>query len=240
VLPYEHFSVLMNAKRRQCFYSACNIDGQRSKSSNRTAWRFDPRIPNEMQIMKECYGNAPKFSRGHMTRREDPAWGSSAAIIQRGADDSMHVTNVTPQMQSFNAPISGWGSRTMRFSTRGRTIRKSRCSRGRTSRRTTRRCSVCAIPVKFWKVIAFVHDETGELCATGYEMSQEENLEPPEFVFGDFVSPQLNVSTQVAIATIESRAGISFDGLADVDPLSNEGLEAPVKPLLFPEQIRFI
>jgi endonuclease G len=96
------------------------------------------------------------------------------------------------------------------------------------------------IPVKFWKVIAFIHDETGELCATGYEMSQEDNLEPPEFVFGDFVSPQLNISTQVPISTIESRAGISFDGLADVDPLSNEGVGEPAGPLLFPEQIRFI
>ena len=28
------------------------------------------------------------------------------------------------------------------------------------------------VPVEFWKVIAFVHDETDELCATGYTMSQ--------------------------------------------------------------------
>ena len=54
--------------------------------------------------MYECYGNPPKFSRGHMTRREDPVWGKpdEAAL---GNADSMHVTNVTPQMQSFNAPI---------------------------------------------------------------------------------------------------------------------------------------
>ena len=104
VLQYEHFSVVMNAKRRQCFFSACNINGARSKSSKRTAWRFDPRIPQEMQIMKECYGNTPKFSRGHMTRREDPVWGApdSASL---GNSDSMHVTNTVPQMQPFNAGI---------------------------------------------------------------------------------------------------------------------------------------
>jgi endonuclease G len=96
------------------------------------------------------------------------------------------------------------------------------------------------IPVKFWKVIAFVHDETGELCATGYEMSQEDNLTPQEFVFGDFVSPQLNVSTQVPISTIESRAGISFNGLSEVDPLGSEGIGETPRALLFPEQIRFI
>ena len=54
--------------------------------------------------MNECYGNPPKFSRGHMTRREDPGWGD-AKTAKRGNEDSMHVTNTTPQMQAFNAPI---------------------------------------------------------------------------------------------------------------------------------------
>ncbi len=239
VLPYEHFSVLMNARRRQCFYSACNIDGERSKSSKRTAWRFDPRIPQELQIMKECYGSTPKFSRGHMTRREDPAWGQSAAVIQRGADDSMHVTNVTPQMQSFNAPI--WlALEDYALQHAREDDQKISVFTGPYFSRNDPTMFGVRIPVKFWKVIAFVHDETGELCATGYEMSQEDNLEPPEFVFGDFVSPQLNVSTQVPISTIESRAGMSFGGLADVDPLSNEGVGEPTRPLLHPEQIRFI
>jgi endonuclease G len=239
VLPYEHFSVIMNAKRRQCFFSACNIDGARSKSSKRTAWRFDPRIPQEMQIMKECYGSTPRFSRGHMTRREDPAWGKTAAVIQRGADDSMHVTNVTPQMQSFNAPI--WlALEDYALQHAREDDQKISVFTGPYFTKNDPTMFGVRIPVKFWKVIAFVHDETGELCATGYEMSQEDNLEPPEFVFGDFVSPQLNVSTQVAISTIEARAGISFDGLADVDPLSSEGVGEPTRPLLFPEQIRFI
>ena len=239
VLPYEHFSVLMNAKRRQCFFSACNIDGARSKSSKRTTWRFDPRIPQAMQIMKECYGATPKFSRGHMTRREDPAWGASAGVIQRGADDSMHVTNATPQMQSFNAPI--WlALEDYALQHARQDDQKISVFTGPYFTKNDPTMFGVRIPVKFWKVIAFVHDETGELCATGYEMSQEDNLEPPEFVFGDFVSPQLNISTQVPIATIESRAGISFDRLADVDPLSSEGVGQPTGPLLFPEQIRFI
>jgi endonuclease G len=239
VLPYEHFSVVMNAKRRQCFFSACNIDGARSKSSKRTAWRFDPRIPQEMQIMKECYGSTPKFSRGHMTRREDPAWGRTAAVMQRGADDSMHVTNVTPQMQSFNAPI--WlALEDYALQHAREDDQKISVFTGPYFTKNDPTMFGVLIPVKFWKVIAFVHDETDELCATGYEMSQEDNLEPPEFVFGDFVSPQFNISTQVPISTIEARAGISFDGLADVDPLSSEGVGQPTGPLLFPEQIRFI
>jgi endonuclease G len=239
VLPYEHFSVVMNAKRRQCFFSACNIDGARSKSSKRSPWRFDPRIPRELQIMKECYGNAPKFSRGHMTRREDPAWGKSAAEIQRGADDSMHVTNTTPQMQSFNAPI--WlALEDYALQHAREDDQKISVFTGPYFTKADPTMFGVRIPVKFWKVIAFVHDETGELCATGYEMSQADNLEQPEFVFGDFVSPQLNRSTQVAISAIESRAGISFHGLSDVDPLANEGLGDETRTLLFPEHIRFL
>jgi hypothetical protein len=49
-----------------------------------------------------------------------------------------------------------------------------------------------------------------------------------------------DLSTQVPISTIESRAGISFDGLAECDPLSEEAVGEPTGPLLFPEQIRFI
>jgi len=239
VLPYEHFSVVMNAKRRQCFFSACNINGARSKSSKRTAWRFDPRIPQEMQIMKECYGNTPKFSRGHMTRREDPAWGDTAAVIQRGADDSMHVTNVTPQMQAFNAPI--WlALEEYALQHARKDDQKISVFTGPYFTKNDPTMYGVHIPVKFWKVIAFIHDASRDLCATGYEMSQEDNLEPPEFVFGDFVSPQLNVSTQVPISMIEARAGLSFDGLAAVDPLSSEGVVAPMGPLLYPEQIRYL
>src|SRR5262249_61031094 len=100
------------------------------------------------------------------------------------------------------------------------------------------------IPVAFWKVIAFIHDRTGKLCGTGYEMNQEKTLQPEEeFVFGAFTSPQLGIATQVPIPSIESRSGITFGQLAGVDPLAGEEESltgvAP-KPLLVLEQIRFV
>ncbi|MFN0249542.1 MAG: DNA/RNA non-specific endonuclease [Kofleriaceae bacterium] len=245
VLTYEHFSVVMNAKRRQCFFSACNIDGARSKSSKRTPWRYDPRIPRDMQIMKECYGNPPRFSRGHMTRREDPAWGT-AAELQRGADDSMHVTNVTPQLQSFNAPI--WlALEDYALQNARQDDQKISVFTGPYFAASDRKKWGVKIPVKFWKVIAFVHDKTKELCATGYEMSQKKNLEVigeagDEHVFGDFRSPQLNISTQVSLATIERRSGLSFGELMDVDTFDDSesvGGEREI-PLTHPSQIRWV
>ena len=241
-LRYEHFSVVMSRSRRMCFLSGCNIDGNLSKKSPRARWKGDPRIPKSQQIMKECYGAPPKFSRGHMTRREDPGWGTRA-VAKRGNEDTMHVTNVAPQMQAFNAPI--W------LALEDYALQHAREDEMKISVFTgpyfTDRdpdMYGVLIPLTYWKVIAFIHDDTGKLCATGYEMSQEQSLQPEEFVYGVFTSPQLGTATQVPIRSIEAKSGIHFGKLASVDPLAGdeEGVSdaGPRTPLLALEQIRFV
>ncbi|MCC6511335.1 MAG: DNA/RNA non-specific endonuclease [Pirellulaceae bacterium] len=232
LLPYMHFSVLMSKSRRMCRFSACNIDGKKSLRTSRSGWQYDPRIPKTAQIMKECYGNPPKFSRGHMTRREDPAWGTKSEA-DLGNRDSMHVTNTTPQVQMFNGGI--WlsledyalqnaredGMRICVFT--GPFLAKNDPFRFKIK-----------IPVTFWKVIAFIHDETGQLCATGYTMSQKSFIGEEEFVFGRFEHAQR------PIREIERRAGISFGQLAEVDPLNNQPESATPIPLTQLSQIRFV
>ena len=87
--------------------------------------------------------------------------------------------------------------------------------------------------VRFWKVIAFRHDETRKLCATGYIMSQRDMLPGAEFVFGRF---QLY---QAPIAEIERRTELAFGKLKEVDALRVVE-EAPPVPLQSPDQIRFV
>ena len=198
-LKYQHFSVVMSRSRRLCIFSAGNIDGATPRRFRRPSWRLDPRIPVRQQIKDECYGSEPKFSRGHMTRREDPVWGDphEAAL---GNSDSMHVTNTVPQMQPFNGGI--W------LALESYALENARSDDMRISVMTGPflmpddpvRDGVL-IPRSFWKVIAFIHDETRELCATGYTMSQEDFLRPEEFVFGK------HKTSQARIATIEERAG---------------------------------
>jgi endonuclease G len=242
-LRYEHYSVTMSRSRRMCFFSAVNIDGNLSKKSARVGWKWDPRIPKAQQIMNECYGNPPKFSRGHMTRREDPGWGNPKTA-KRGNEDSMHVTNTTPQMQAFNAPI--WlALEDYALGHAKEDEMKISVFTGPYFEDQDPEMYGVRIPLAFWKIIAFIHDETGKLCATGYEMNQQKTLQPEEeFVFGPFTSPQLNVATQVPIRSIEARSGLSFGRLASVDPLagSDEGLAdaGPRAPLEALEQIRFI
>ena len=242
VLRYEHYSVVMSKKRRMCLFSAVNIDGNLSKKSGRVAWKWDPRISRDQQIMNDCYGNPPKFSRGHMTRREDPGWGDAAAA-KRGNEDSMHVTNTTPQMQAFNAPI--WlALEDYALQHARQDDMKISVFTGPFFKPSDPVMYGVKIPRSFWKVIAFIHDDTGVLCATGYEMSQVDQLQPEEeFVFGPFQSPQLGTATQVSISSIEQKAGLSFGGLADVDPLAAdyEAVDAAAPaPLLALEQVRFI
>lgn len=243
VLRYQHFSVVMSKSRRMCLFSAVNIDGGQSRKVGRVGWRRDPRIPAGRQIMDECYGNPPKFSRGHMTRREDPVWGT-LETAQRGNADSMHVTNTVPQMQAFNSPIWLGLEDYALDHARSDEMKISVCTGPYFKPHDPVYYGV-QVPLRFWKVIAFIHDKTGQLCATGYEMSQEQSLPPPqeEFVFGQFRSPTLGVATQTALTTIEARAGLSFGGLAAFDPLSRGheavgGADDTVLDLL--EQIRFI
>ncbi|MEP7008125.1 MAG: DNA/RNA non-specific endonuclease [Sphingomonas bacterium] len=242
VLRYEHFSVAMSRSRRQCFFSAVNIDGAASHKSARAGWRLDPRIPANAQIINECYGNPPKFSRGHMTRREDPVWGDPATS-ERGNADSMHVTNTVPQMQAFNSPI--WlGLEDYALQHARSDAMKLSVFTGPYFADDDPTMYGVRIPVAFWKVIAFIHDETGRLCATGYQMDQSGVLPraTTEFVFGGYVSPQTGVSTQVPISRIEARAGISFGGLALHDPLggTTEAAFASGGRLELFDQIRFL
>jgi endonuclease G len=239
VLHYEHFSVQMSKRRRMCRWSACNIDGEKSKKSTRAGWRTDPRIPKQQQILNECYGSPPKFSRGHMTRREDPAWGSATAV-KRGNEDSMHVTNTVPQMQSFNAPIwLGLEDYALQHA-RQDDMKISVFTGPYLDDEADPTLYGVQIPVAFWKIIAFIHEKTKKLCATGYEMSQQNNLPDTEFVFGNFVSPQLNLATQVPIRTIEFRSGIDFGKLASCDPMSLESVDGSAGPLHAFEEIKFV
>jgi endonuclease G len=230
VLKYLHFSVVMNQKRRMCFYSAVNINGAQSMKTKRPGWRYDPRIPVEFQIKGECYGNPPKFARGHMTRREDPAWGKDIVEATLGNADSMHVTNTVPQMQPFNAGIwLGLEDYALQHA-RGDDMKISVFTGPFFSKRDPEKYSV-KIPVEFWKVIVFINDNTGKLCATGYTMSQKSFLQEEEFIFGTYET------YQVAIKSIEDRAGIYFDGLVKVDPYIGE--EVMLSPLQDFAQIKF-
>jgi endonuclease G len=166
-----------------------------------------------------------------MTRREDPIWGTPAEA-ELGNVDSMHVTNTVPQMQPFNAGI--W------LALESYALENARSDRMRISVFTGPFLIAddpiregVRIPRSFWKVIAFIHERTGRLCATGYTMSQEAFLRDEEFVFGR------HETAQTRIAGIERRARLSFGRLTALDPLQG-GERDLATPLTDLSQIRFV
>ena len=83
-----------------------------------------------------------------------------------------------------------------------------------------------AVPLEFWKVIVFVHDETHALSVSGYILSQRGFLPHRETVFGAYET------YQVPITTIEQRAGLRFGPLTAHDVFADRarrrGAAAPV------------
>ncbi|MBL8232856.1 MAG: DNA/RNA non-specific endonuclease [Bryobacterales bacterium] len=233
VLKYTNFSVVMNQDRRMCIYSAVNINGLEAlKIPRGGGWKFDSRIPQALQIKGECYGHEHegKFSRGHMTRREDPNWGTRP-VATRANSDTFHVTNACPQIQPFNGGI--W-LRLEEYALDNAVEDGMRISvyTGPVFRQDDPDYFGVQVPVEFWKVIAFRHDETKELTATGYKMSQRSFLPGQEFVYGRYET------YQVSLKEIETLTGLSFGVLTDADPLRHLE-EAPMRPLRATEQIRW-
>lgn len=230
-LRYTHFSLAMSRRRKLCLWSAVNIEGASTRKAKRAGWRLDPRIPRDAQTSGEVYGNEPQFARGHMTRREDPIWGPEPDALLGNAD-SMHLTNAVPQMQPFNAGI--WnGLEDYALLNAREDLQRISVLTGPVLADSDPVMFGVQVPVEFWKVIAFIHDGTGKLTATGYLMTQESFLGRQEFVYGQ------HETFQIAISAIERKAGLKFGSLSSRDPLHG-GEEAVPAALTAFEQIALV
>jgi endonuclease G len=214
-LKYHNFTTAQSKSRRVPIFSACNLDGKRAKKSARSnVWHFDPRIDPRYQIIEECYGNAKDdlFSRGHMTRREDPVWGDSA---REAEEDTFTVTNAAPQMQSHNSPI--WlGLEDYVLKNARKSKQKACVLTGPVLGKRDPKIHGVKIPVRFWKIVAFIHDVTDDLSAVAYLDSQAEFLPDvsPAFVWGQYKG------MQVPVQRIEKLTGLGFGPLRKADVLS--------------------
>lgn len=121
VLPYEHFSAVMNKDRRLAHLLAANVDGRPAKtapepgrdysrkglgglgSNDREKWFTDPRIPADHQLPDRFFtSDRGSFDKGHIVRRTYVAWGDSYDQVRRANGDTYHVTNCSPQIAAFN------------------------------------------------------------------------------------------------------------------------------------------
>jgi endonuclease G len=131
VIPYQHFSVVVNKKRRLALFTASNVDGRKRAKQPEEGrdysrkgltglgpndiekWVTDPRIPEAHQLPDTFFTkDRQSFDKGHIVRREDVAWGRSYAMVRRGNNDTYHTTNCSPQVKGFNQSGDGgiWGA----------------------------------------------------------------------------------------------------------------------------------
>jgi endonuclease G len=228
VLPYHHFSVVLNKVRRLAFFTAVNIDGTTSMrlKRERDRWFADPRVPEAEQTDESVYKSNP-LDRGHLVRRLDPAWGGSAEAAKLCNDDTFHFTNCSPQHEDFNQNQTTWaGLEDYILENADNRDFKVSVFTGPVLAEDDEQFAGVQLPRQFWKVVVMVK-ETGELSATAYLLSQEELIAGLEVELAGF-SYAAYKTFQVPVRRIEELTRLSFGALVDADPLA--GLEADRVP----------
>ena len=214
LLDYMHYSVLMNTERKLATYTACNIDGKQARNVHRgrDKWWLDGRLGLQFQVGNEVY-KKNKLDRGHLVRRLDPAWGESHEEAAAAAEDTYFYTNCAPQHERLNRRTWLGLEDYILGNTEVHDLRVSVFT-GPVFRADDRRHRDFAVPEDFWKVVAMVREDTGELSVTGYMITQRDFLDDLEFAFAQ------HETFQVSLAEVERQTGLDFGDLKDHDPLA--------------------
>lgn len=211
-LDYEHFSIVLSRSRRLAWFTGVNIDGSASVSIPRGGdrWAYDGRIAETAQIGEALYADND-FDRGHLVRREDPNWGPTAGTANR---DTFHFTNCAPQLSAFNQ--RSWLSLEDYILDNTRRVgERATVFTGPVFRPDDPVYRGVAIPLAYWKVVAFVHDD-GRPSATAYLIDHDVDLTERTLLFGAFRTYQRSV------AAIAAMTGLGFGALPAFDGFSNE------------------
>jgi endonuclease G, mitochondrial len=215
LLPYHHFTLVMNRERRLAFYTAVNIDGRITHNFRRETdrWSLDPRIGADEQHGEALYAHND-LDRGHLVRRLDPAWGSSRTAAKFANDDTFHFTNCSPQHKNFNQNRTTWaGLEDYILKNADVEDLKATVFTGPVLADNDPEYRGTKLPRQFWKVVV-IGRPGGGLSATAYLLSQSQLLHDLEaFTYGAYRTFQVPVA-QVAMLT-----GLDFGDLPNSDPL---------------------
>lgn len=219
VLPYHHFSLVMNRRRQLAYYTAVNIDGASSRKPERSGdrWYFDPRIAESEQIGEDLYARNA-LDRGHLVRRLDPAWGSAAQALKAN-NDTFHFTNCSPQHANFNHSGETWqGIENHLLGLAIADRKKLVIFTGPVLTEDDPLYRGVRLPTHFWKIAAFVKPD-GSLSVSAYLLDQTGLIAGMERFDPD--------SWQVSLGEIMERTGLDFSALltSEVPLVGQEGLE---------------
>lgn len=248
-IPYHHYSLAMNQDRRLLAWAASNVDyGAPARAHTKSRrqyggenWRLDPRValaaPGLQIEDADFYGPATRIDRGHIVRREDAAWGTTAQEAEFGNSDTYHWTNCTPQSEGFNQSgkdgiwgrfedhiereVGAVGHRMSVFA--GPVLNPDDPARGYGDG------AEIQVPMEFWKVIACVAEEGGEKVklAYGFVFDQTDAVQRLGY---ERMGMDDYVVYQMPIAEITRKTGVVFDpGVLQADVLRERGAEERVR-----------
>lgn len=236
-LKYQHFSVVMNAQRLMAFFTASNIDGATWIRINRATgepseaaeatekWYEDPRIDWRDQCDQRLYDKQrPKriFDRGHLVRRQGPAWGNKDTAIKANAD-TFHFTNCVPQQSTFNQRSRFWKG-IEDYIINNATEENVRVSvfTGPVFNDEDPDYRYTQVPKQFWKILIRV--ENGELLATAFLADQSNLIKkipgPLEESFD--VMSQAVEEFQTTVEDIQKLTGLDFGSLRNHDTFGQD------------------
>lgn len=236
LLPYLHYSVLFRPDRRFAALTALDMDGALLTSIERADdWELDPRIAAELQAGPPVYSRND-LDRGHLVMRASSTWGATEEEARRASIDTFFFTNAAPQAAKFNQGKKLWlGLEEYVMDHAGDFDRKLIVFAGPVLDPADPPYRGIQVPLRFWKVVAFVQD--GALAATGYLLDQSPQLPDLTAAFAEAEAtgqpPPLGEyrTFQVPIADIATMAGLRLDQLIAVDRLP-----APVAPMETPPE----
>lgn len=221
LLRYTHYSVLFRPDRRFAAVTGHALDGARLFQIQRDDdWNLDPRLAAELQAGPAVYARND-LDRGHLVRRASVAWGRDEAEARRAAVDSFYYTNAAPQAAMFNQGRELWLGLEDYLHEHAATFdRKLVVLAGPVLDRMDPPYRGIHIPLRFWKVVAFLQD--GALAATGYLLDQSplvDDLQAAIEATPPGALPPLGPfrTFQVPIADIAAVAGVVLDHLVLAD-----------------------
>ena len=230
VVPYYHYSLVMNRDRRLVAWAASNVDySAEARAHTKTRkqyggenWRLDPRValaaPGLQIEDADFYAPAKKIDRGHIVRREDGAWGGTSREAEFGNSDTYHWTNCTPQSEAFNqSGKSGiWGQFEEHIQ------REVKAEGGRMSvfagpvpskddpRHGYENGTEIQVPMEFWKVVVCVSQSGAhaEKLAYGFVFDQTEAVQRLGYERMNMDDYEIY---QMPIREITKKTGVVFD-----------------------------
>ncbi|MBV8794237.1 MAG: DNA/RNA non-specific endonuclease [Hyphomicrobiales bacterium] len=226
-LAYYHYSVYLNKRRRTAWFSAANIDGDKRQPIGKREgdrWYLDTRVDRSEQLGQEAYEHG--IDRGHLTRRDDTAWGDDVKSATAANNDTFHFTNCALQASPFNRGKDRWqGLEQFLLEQHAKKDRRRMTvitgplfSPNDPVYKNDRMKYSVRCPLQYWKVCVLIRRKDDTPAATGFILGQEDIQDLPGFEAVFDVA-----ATQIKIEDLEKKTGLDFGRLREFDHFARGG-----------------